>query len=404
MSRIPAFAGSTTFAASVWIAAVLCGTGSLATEYGGARPAAKEEEEEVITEVPVRVGKILRATLHGYIVAYGTVELDPGSVGRPPASARVASPVTGILSETCCVEGQRVAKGDVLFRLDSRMAEVAIEKAKKAVEFAEQNLERQKKLQKVEGTSAKLYQEAEQQLSAARHDLLTAETQRELLTIKAPLSGTIVRVNARPGESVDLTSVLAELMDLDRLVVTANVPSREVPLLKIGQRVEFFNSHAVFSPPTETVPAHAAAPTTESKTRATAETSTAAASLPAGALLFIAPQVDPKTDTVLVRVSVPAKSGLRLGRFLKMRIVYEERKDRLVVPKESIVTDTDSGTLIAVVEGDKAVKRSVKVGLREGDLAEIEGKELKEGMTVVTQGVYGLPSETKIRVIGKQHD
>jgi membrane fusion protein (multidrug efflux system) len=403
MSRILAYGGWAICAASLVIAAVFCGTRSFAADY----TAAKSEtsgEEEVVTEVSVHVGKTTRATLHGYVVAYGTVELDPGSAGHPPASARVASPVAGIVAEACCAEGQRVAKGDVLFRLDSRLADVAIEKAKKTVEFAEQNLERQKKLQKVEGTSAKLYQEAEQQLSAARNDLLTAETQRELLTIKAPLSGTIIHVNARPGESVDLTTVLAELMDLDRLVVTANVPSREAPLLKIGQRVEFFNSHAAFSSPTEALPAHAAAPTTESKTLAAAETSTAAASSLAGALLFIAPQVDPKTDTVLVRVSVPAKSGLRLGQFLKMRVVYEERKDRLVVPKESVVTDTDSGTLVAVVENDKAVKRPVKVGLREDNLVEIEGEGLKEGMTIVTKGAYGLPNETRIRVIGKQHE
>ncbi|MBM3335284.1 efflux RND transporter periplasmic adaptor subunit [Candidatus Sumerlaeota bacterium] len=386
------------------IAIVLCGTTSLATQYGGVQTAVKEEEEEVVTEVPVHVGKIQRATLHGYVVAYGTVELDPGSVGRPPASARVASPCAGILSEVCCVEGQRVAKGDVLFRLDSRLADVAVERARKAVEFAEQNLERQKKLQKIEGTSAKLYQEAELQLSAAQNDLLAAQTQRELLSIKAPLSGTIARVNARPGESVDLTTVMAELTDLDRLVVAANVPSRESPLIKIGQRVEFYGNHSATAASTATIAARAAAATAESTTHSASEQSNAAEPLPAGAVIFVAPYVDAKTDAVLTRISVPVHSGLRLGQFLKMRIIYEERRDRLVVPRESIVTDTDSGTLVAVVEGDKAAKRPVKVGLREGDLVEIEGGGLKEGMTVVTEGVYGLPNETRIKVIGKQHD
>jgi len=404
MTRIPALAGSTVFAASVLIAVALCGAKSFAVEYGGARPK-EEEEEQVVTEVAVHVGKIARATLHGYVVAYGTVDLDPGSVGRPPASARVASPVAGLCFEVCCAEGQRAAKGDVLFRLDSRVADVAVEKAKNAVEFAEQNLERQKKLQKVEGTSAKLFQEAEQQLSAAKNDLLSAQTQRELLNIRAPLAGTVVRVNCRPGESVDPTTVLAELMDLDRLVVTASIPSKESPLLKIGQRVEFFNNHAAAAVTTPSaVAARAAEATTAAKSPSAPEKPSAAAPSAVGSLIFIAPHVDPKSDTVLARASVPADSGLRLGQFLKVRIVHEERKDRLVVPKQSIVTDTDSGTLIAVVEGDKAVKRPVKTGLREGDLVEIEGEGLAEGTAIVTEGAYGLPNETKIHVIGKPHE
>jgi hypothetical protein len=44
----------------------------------------------------------------------------------------------------------------------------------------------------------------------------------------------------------------------------------------------------------------------------------------------------------------------------------------------------------------------VKVGLRDGDLVEVEGVGLKEGLTVVTTGAYGLPKETRIRVIGRQ--
>jgi hypothetical protein len=38
--------------------------------------------------------------------------------------------------------------------------------------------------------------------------------------------------------------------------------------------------------------------------------------------------------------------------------------------------------------------------LRDGGLVEIEGDGLQAGMTVVTEGAYGLPKETKIRVLG----
>jgi hypothetical protein len=34
-------------------------------------------------------------------------------------------------------------------------------------------------------------------------------------------------------------------------------------------------------------------------------------------------------------------------------------------------------------------------------LIEVKADDLEEGMTVVTVGAYGLPKETKIRVVGK---
>lgn len=375
------------------VLAVLTGVYSFAEE---------EEEAEVATEVPVRIGRIRRATLHGYVVAYGTVELAPHGPGQRPASARISTPVAGVIAETDCAEGQIVAKGDVLFRLDTRVAEIAVNAAKEAVGFAEQNLERQKQLQQVEGTSKKLYEEAQRQLSAARADLAAAQTQLELQTIRAPLAGVVMQVFAKPGEAVDLSSVLAELMDLNRLVVTAGVPSRETPLLKIGQAVEFTTGSTTVGKTDNASPAHATEADARTHTSPDSDKSTASLVKRTGTLIFISPQVDPQTDTIEVRASVPPGAGLRLGQFVKTRIRYEERKNCLVVPKDSVVTDADGHSVVALVNGDKAVMKSVKAGLHEDDLVEIEGEGFKEGMTIVTEGAYGLPDETKIREIGKQ--
>ena len=100
-------------------------------------PKTGEEGEEVVADMAVHVGPIARTTLHHAIVAYGSVEPEPAGPGRIPADAEVASPVAGIVAHVDCIEGQRVAKGDILFRLDSRVAEVAYEKAQKAAAFAE---------------------------------------------------------------------------------------------------------------------------------------------------------------------------------------------------------------------------------------------------------------------------
>jgi len=336
----------------------------------GCKPAAKEEEEKKApTEVAVRVGKIVRTTLRRYVEGWGTVEPEPAYNGHAAASARVASPVAGVVMEVKCAEGQRVEKGATLFQLDARLANVQLEKAKQAADFAEVTYARQKKLMENQGTSLKQLQEAEQQLRTARTELTAAQTQCDLLRVTAPLSGTIARVAINPGEAVELLTVMAEIVDLDRLVVSANVPSAELPLLKLGLPVELRMDKADEKP------------------------------VGTGTICFIAPQVDPKTGSVLVRASVPPNAGLRPGQFVRVRIICEERANRLAVPRASIYTDHDGQSTVSVVEGDVAKQKVVKVGLRDGELIEVEGEGLAEGMTVVTEGSYALPKETKIRVL-----
>ena len=331
----------------------------------------KANGEESAADMAVHVGTISRATLHRFVTAYGAVEPEPAGMGRVPADSEVASPVAGIVAHIDCVEGQSVAKGTVLFRLDSRVAEVAQEKAKKALAFAEENFDRQKKLLAVEGTSKKTYLEAEQQLAASRSEIASAETDLALLRIEAPLAGTVVKINAEPGEAVELNTVLAKIIDLGRLVAAVNVPSREAALLKIGQ------------------PAHFDGGASEN-----------------GVVVYVGSQVDDKTDTIPVRISVPSGAAFHPGQFLSARIVCEERAGCLAVPENAAIIDTVGGEtgVIVLVEGDKAVRKPVKFGLREGGLVEVRAEGLKEGMAIVTEDAYAVPGNTKIHIISSSHE
>src|SRR5256885_1186033 len=87
------------------------------------------EEKEPETEVPIHVGKVVKATLHRYTDCFGTVMPEMRRAGTTPASARIASPVAGVILEVACVEGQRVEKGAVLFKLDDRIARAEEAKA-----------------------------------------------------------------------------------------------------------------------------------------------------------------------------------------------------------------------------------------------------------------------------------
>jgi len=332
------------------------------------------QEEEIVTEVGVQVGKVSLSKLHGYISAYGRIRPDVGNNSRPPANVRITTSVEGIISEAACIEGQEVSMGDTLFHLDSRIAEVAVKKAQQAVKLAQQNLARQKELMQSKGTSEKLLQQAEYELAIANNELARTETELSLYQIRAPISGTIVRVLARPGEAVGVTDTLAELVDHKRLIVEFQVPLNEIRELKLGQKVRVETGNGVGE--------------SDSENRQVT-----------GELTFIDSVIDPQSDTVLVRASVPTESGLRSGRFVKVRTVFSEKNNCLTVPEESLVTTIEGQTVISIIENGKAFQKVVQPGLRENGLVEVQGEGIHEGMQVVTVGAYGLPPETKVRII-----
>jgi multidrug efflux pump subunit AcrA (membrane-fusion protein) len=322
-------------------AIVLClGLGIFALVKSRGPASASGENETTPTIVTVQTGALKLATLHRYVAGYGTVEPAPATAEQPAAGAQLAAPSAGVVAKVNVLEGQHVEKGEVLMELNSGAA---------TAESAAQEVERQKKLYAQENTSLR--------------NLQAAETQLALLRVTAPLSGTVARVNVKPGQAVDLTTVVAEVMDLNRLAVSADIPAAEAGDLKPGNPVE-----VLAVPPV----------TTE--------------------LSFVSPNVAKDNGTVLVRALLPADSGLRPGQFVPLRIVTAVHTNCLAAPGESVVTDESGKSVIALVKGDAATQTPVQTGLRENGWVEVEAPELKAGDIVVTVGAYGLPEKTKISV------
>ena len=172
--------------------------------------------------------------------------------------------------------------------------------------------------------------------------------------------------------------MLIELIDLDRLTATASIRSADIGRIKRGQRLDLSPGSGP-----NTIPAGTSAETAFSTK-----------------VDYIGSQVIASSDTVIVRGRVPVSSGLRPGQFVDARILVDERPNILAVPADSVVQG-ENGPEIAVVEGDMAVRRSVTTGIREGKQIEVSGEGLREGMSIVVQGAYGLPERTKVRVIGQ---
>ena len=328
----------------IGLVVVLCaGAGIFAfLKFHGPAAAPKQPEEEAPPPVvTVELGTLKRMTLHGYVTGYGTVAPATATATEPAADAPLAAAVGGVVGEVNVAEGQHVEKGDVVMTLNS---------GGMTLEYAEQELARQKKLVTEHNTSLR--------------DLQNAEAQLALLRVTSPLSGTVTRVNVKPGAAVDLNTMVAEVIDLKRLAVRTDISASEAGELKPGQDAQVL---------------------TESAVTAT--------------LSFVSPTVDTNNGTILARASLPADSGLRPGQFVRLRVMTGIHTNCLAAPAESVVTDIQGRSVIALVKGDEATQTPVRTGFRENGWVEVEGAGLNAGESVVTAGAYGLPEKTKVRVI-----
>jgi membrane fusion protein, multidrug efflux system len=328
------------------------------------KPSAAEEEAEAAPDMAVHAGTIVRATLHQYVTAYGNIEPAPAENGKAPGGAVVSAPVAGVLAAIDCAEGKRAFRGDVLFRLDSRLADVAVLKARQELDSAKQIYDRQEKLLKAGGTSEKSFQEAERQANAAKSDLAAAEAQLELLRVRAPIAGTVIRLAARLGRMVDPATVLCEIISGEKLTAALRVPSREAVLLKTGQTVEFEGD--------EKRP---------------------------GTLTYVGRDIDPATDTVPARAALPAGADYHSGQFISTRILCLEHRDCLTVPEAAVITESGGNGTLVLIEGDHAVRKPVTLGLRDEGLIEVGGPDVKEGLAIVTVDAYAVPDQTKIHLL-----
>jgi len=306
----------------------------------------ESSDENVPSIIPVQVGALKRMTLHQYLNAYGVIEAAPATIGQPAAGGILAAPQAGVVARVNVIAGQTVSKGDVLVELDSPSA---------TYNYAKQEVGRQQQLFKQQNTSLKNVQDAEAQLAS--------------LQVVAPVSGIVTELNAKPGQAVDVNTPVAEVIDMDHLAVSARIPSAQAGDLQTGQEVQLS---------TET-------PVTAS-------------------LSFVSPRVSSDDGTVAIWASLPMGTALKPGDFVQFRIVTATHTNCLAAPAESVVTDDDGNSTVALVSGNQATQTNVVAGFREDDWVEVSAPGLKEGDSVVTVGAYGLPDTTQIKIVNSSDD
>jgi len=221
------------------VTASLIGLTLLLTSCGDEEP----QPTPSAAPIRVRVQEVVRAEVPVALVAVGTTQ--------PFAHATASTRLMGDVVEADFNEGQRVEKGQVLVRLESRalqaqraQAQAALAAARAAREHAETALGRLGNLFAEEAISRQALDDAETAYArseamekAARQGVRQADAQLRYDAVKAPLSGYIVRKFMQVGDMASPGAPLFTIEQLDPLKVEVALPEREREHVNTGDEV-----------------------------------------------------------------------------------------------------------------------------------------------------------------------
>jgi len=345
------------------------------------------------------------------------VPVDIDAVGNVEASATIAvrTQVTGTLESVGFHEGDFVKKGALLFTIDRRPLEAALQQAEANLvrdqalasqaeaqlardaanaEYQTVNSQRQSQLvarglvDRNTGDQARSQADetalavkadraavdsARAELTVQQSAVNAAKVQLSYTTIRSPIDGRTSDLAVKPGNLITANSTqLTTIAQLEPVFVTFSIPATHLPTIKraaTGVRLRI-----VATPQDE-----------DSQPEE-------------GELTFWDNLVDPATDTIKLKATM-LNWDRRLwpGQFVRVKLRLQTLHDATVVPQQALQTGQD-GQFVFVVQDDmKVEQRPVTVARRAGDDVVIE-QGLQPGETVVTDGQLRLEQGTRVQL------
>ncbi len=158
---------------------------------------------------------------------------------RPVDSVNLSFPLLGMVKTVEVKVGDTVTAGQVLATLDTVILEARVAEAEAAVVAAETQV---RYLQRVGvGNAYEQIDAAQAEVDRAQAVVDQLKAQLEQATLTTPISGTIIKVDVAPGETVNPGQVIFVIADLSHLrIETTDLSERDIPAVKIGQSASVF--------------------------------------------------------------------------------------------------------------------------------------------------------------------
>lgn len=180
-------------------------------------------------KVPVVLSKVASRSDDASIEAVAT--------GRARLFVTLYPDVAGEIVEIAVKAGQKINKGDIIARMDSRAARLAVAVAKVRVEEAENMLDRSEQLQRRNVNSEARVQDTRLALDRARLELKQAEEALADRVLVAPFEGVVGIPKVEAGDRVTTGTAIVTIDDRSEILVEIAVPEEFVSRLEIGQKV-----------------------------------------------------------------------------------------------------------------------------------------------------------------------
>jgi len=328
---------------------------------------------------PVKVFKVKKQKISEKIIYTATLEAWEKQAITPDVSGKIA--------RIYVAEGDRVSRGQLLAELDTQsirlqlqQAEAALAAAKANLEDAQKNFDRMSRLFKEKAVSDQQYEKARLALEAARAQRDQAEAvvnlARHTLDVsimKAPFDGVIASKNAEEGDVINpmmggltATSGIVTLVNYSKIKVKFDVSPDDIKKIARGQKVYVEG----YDMPGQRF---------------------------GGEITVVNSSADPQTKKFRVEALINnPELQLKPGTFGQVIIEVVSKEDALTVPQRALL----GNSYVLVVEGNKAVKRNVTIGIKNTDLVEVTSG-LKEGEAVIVEGNFGLADGSPVEVEGE---
>jgi HlyD family secretion protein len=342
----------------------------------------------------VEVGKASKGdisaelTVVGNLIGAQTVDVVPRSAGR--------------LVSVNVQLGDRVARGQLLAKIEDQevneqvkqaeaayqVSEATIRQREADLKFSQVNLDRSQNLfqrqllprQTLDDAQAR-YDASVAQLDLARAQFAQSQARLDELriakantSITSPVNGFVGKRNMDAGAWASQQAPVASVVDISSVRLVANVVEKDLRLVNSGDPARV-NVDAF---PGETF---------------------------SGRIARVAPVLDPATRTAEIEIEVPNRDfRLKPGMYARMAVTIESRNDATLVPKEAVVDYNGARGVFTMNADSKAKFKPIEIGIEDASRVEVRNgltasdifvttgaSALREDDTLVLAGEGGVP-------------
>ncbi len=317
-------------------------------------------------------------------------------VGRVEAvdAVDVRARIEGFIESRLFAEGQFVRKDQVLFEIDKRSAEIALEDAKAGLASAQATLsDAQRRLERNQTLSSQtvsraVLEESQAASETAQANLLSAQARVEqaelnlsFTRISSPFDGRIGAAALSVGSYVNTSSpALARVVAIDPIRVVFSVSDRSI--LELRAAAGGIGKDELAKRFTPGLRLSDGQPYAQS-----------------GKIEFFGNEIDEQTGTLAIRALFPNPQTLLIpGQFVTVVISQAEQKLRPVVPLGVVQQDREGKYVLLVnAQGEVAVQR-IKVS-EQSDGNWIVDEGLKGGESLIVEGLQNVSEGTHVKAV-----